>query len=57
MVDLYLWVMWVDMDDLNDGLNCCGNEIKNDFYYLVEGYKVFGEWFVGVVCELIVENE
>ena len=34
---------WVDTDDLNDGLNRRGKEIKNDLHYSSEGYKVFGE--------------
>ena len=34
---------WVDIDDLNDGKNRRGKEIKDDLHYSGEGYKVFGE--------------
>ncbi len=34
---------WVNTDDLNDGKNRRGNEIKDDLHYSAEGYKVFGE--------------
>ena len=34
---------WVDTDDLNDGKNRRGKEIKDDLHYSGEGYKVFGE--------------
>ena len=34
---------WVDTDDLNDGRNREGKEIKDDLHYSVEGYKIFGE--------------
>ena len=33
---------WVDTDDLNDGLNRRGKEIKNDLHYSADGYKIFG---------------
>ncbi len=34
---------WVNTDDLNDGKNRRGKEIKDDLHYSAEGYKVFGE--------------
>jgi len=34
---------WVDTDDLNDGKNRRGKEIKNDLHYSVNGYKTFGQ--------------
>ncbi len=34
---------WVDTDDLNDGKNRKGKEIKDDLHYSADGYVVFGE--------------
>ncbi len=34
---------WVNTDDLNDGQNRKGKEIKDDLHYSGEGYKIFGE--------------
>ena len=34
---------WVDTDDLNDGKNRKGREIKDDLHYSSEGYRIFGE--------------
>lgn len=34
---------WVDTDDLNDGKNRKGKEIKNDLHYSAEGYVTFGK--------------
>ncbi|MBT3635695.1 MAG: acetyl xylan esterase [Opitutae bacterium] len=36
---------WVDTDDLNDGKNRRGKEIKNDLHYSAEGYKTLGKRF------------
>lgn len=33
---------WVDTDDLNDGKNRRGKDIKNDLHYSAEGYKTLG---------------
>ncbi|MDF1815810.1 MAG: sialate O-acetylesterase [Verrucomicrobiales bacterium] len=33
---------WVDTDDLNDGKNRRGKEIKNDLHYSADGYVTFG---------------
>jgi hypothetical protein len=35
----------VDTDDLNDGKNRRGKEIKNDLHYSAEGYKTLGKRF------------
>ena len=34
---------WVDTDDLNDGKNRKGKEIKDDLHYSAEGYVTFGK--------------
>ncbi|MBP84587.1 MAG: acetyl xylan esterase [Verrucomicrobiales bacterium] len=34
---------WVDTDDLNDGKNRRGKEIKDDLHYSDKGYRIFGE--------------
>ncbi|MEZ6142922.1 MAG: sialate O-acetylesterase [Zavarzinella sp.] len=44
---------WVDTDDLNDGKNKSGKEIKNDLHYSVEGYRILGERFATKSIELI----
>jgi hypothetical protein len=36
---------WVDTDDLNDGKNRKGAEVKNDLHYSVDGYKILGQRF------------
>ena len=36
---------WVDTDDLNDGKNRRGKDIKNDLHYSAEGYKTLGKRF------------
>ena len=33
---------WVDTDDLNDGKNRRGKDIKDDLHYSAEGYKTLG---------------
>ena len=44
---------WVDTDDLNDGKNKQGKQIKNDLHYSVEGYKTLGKRFADSAIELI----
>jgi hypothetical protein len=44
---------WVDTDDLNDGKNRFGKQIKDDLHYSVEGYKSLGERFAKKAIELI----
>jgi hypothetical protein len=36
---------WVDTDDLNDGKNRKGKDIKDDLHYSAEGYKTLGRRF------------
>ena len=47
---------WVDTDDLNDGKNRKGRQIKNDLHYSVEGYKTLGKRFAEKSIELIKNN-
>ncbi|GAB5554364.1 MAG: sialate O-acetylesterase [Saprospiraceae bacterium] len=44
---------WVNTDDLNDGLNQRGEEIKNDLHLSEEGYALLGERFAKAAIELI----
>ncbi|MEI6647541.1 MAG: sialate O-acetylesterase [bacterium] len=44
---------WVDTDDLNDGLNAKGIEIRNDLHYSVAGYKLLGERFAEKAIALV----
>ncbi len=48
---------WIDTDDLNDGLNQTGKEIKNDLHMSVEGYKIMGKRFADKAIELINQNK
>lgn len=47
---------WVDTDDLNDGLNEKGKEIKDDLHYSVKGYTLLGKRFAEKSIELIKKN-
>jgi len=47
---------WVDTDDLNDGKNKTGMQIKNDLHYSVEGYKTLGKRFATKSIGLIKNN-
>lgn len=47
---------WVDTDDLNDGKNKRGQQIKDDLHYSVEGYKTLGRRFADKSIELIKNN-
>lgn len=47
---------WVDTDDLNDGKNRKGEEIKNDLHYSAEGYKTLGKRFAEKSIVLIKKN-
>ena len=47
---------WVDTDDLNDGKNRQGQEIRNDLHYSVEGYRTLGKRFAESAIELIRKN-
>lgn len=44
---------WVDTDDLNDGKNRKGKQIKDDLHYTVEGYRTLGRRFAEKSIELI----
>ncbi len=44
---------WVDTDDLNDGINRNGKQIKNDLYYSKDGYIILGERFANSAIRLI----
>lgn len=44
---------WVNTDDLNDGVNSTGNEIKNDLHMSVKGYEVLGKRFAEKSIQLI----
>ena len=47
---------WVDTDDLNDGLNKKGKEIKDDLHYSVKGYTLLGKRFADKSIELIKKD-
>lgn len=47
---------WVDTDDLNDGFNRNGKEIKNDLHMSVDGYKIMGARFAEKSIQLIKSN-
>lgn len=44
---------WVDTDNLNDGKDKRGKEIKDDLHYSVEGYKTLGQRFADKAIALI----
>ena len=44
---------WVDTDDLNDGKNRRGREIKDDLHYSAEGYKELGRRFAAKAIALV----
>jgi carbohydrate esterase-like sialic acid-specific acetylesterase len=48
---------WVNTDDLNDGFNRNGKEIKNDLHMSAKGYKTMGERFASKSIELIQKNK
>lgn len=45
--------VWVNTDDLNDGLNRKGKQIRNDLHYSAEGYKILGKRFAESALKLI----
>ncbi len=47
---------WVDTDDLNDGKDREGKEIKNGLHYSAEGYKTLGKRFAQESIKLIKMN-
>lgn len=48
--------VWVDTDDLNDGLNQKGKDVKNDLHYTVEGYRILGQRFAEKAIQLIATS-
>lgn len=44
---------WVNCDDLNDGLNAKGQEIKNDLHMTPAGYVTLGQRFAEKAIQLI----
>lgn len=44
---------WVNTDDLNDGVNREGKEIKNDLHMSAEGYVIMGKRFADKSIQLI----
>ena len=48
---------WINTDDLNDGLNRKGKEIKDDLHMSAQGYVFMGERFADVAIELIKKGE
>ena len=49
--------VWIDTDDLNDGLNRKGKKIENDLHYSAEGYKTFGKRMAEAAIELVRNRE
>jgi hypothetical protein len=47
---------WVDTDDLNDGVNRAGKQIKDDLHYSAQGYVTFGERLAQKAIALIEKN-
>ncbi len=47
---------WVDTDDLNDGLNKKGKQIKDDLHYSVKGYELLGKRFADKAIALIKKH-
>lgn len=47
---------WINTDDLNDGYNRQGKEIKNDLHMSAEGYRIMGQRFADKSIELIHAN-
>ncbi len=44
---------WINTDDLNDGFNKHGKEIKNDLHMSVKGYDMMGKLFAEKSIELL----
>ena len=44
---------WVSTDDLNDGLNRKGKQIKDDLHYSAEGYKELGRRFAEACLKVV----
>ena len=48
---------WINTDDLNDGLNREGKEVKNDLHLSAEGYVIMGKRFADKSIKLIETNK
>ena len=48
---------WINTDDLNDGFNRNGKEIKDDLHMSAEGYITMGERFANKAIQLIKSNK
>ena len=48
---------WVDTDDLNDGVNAKGQEIKDNLHYSVKGYDLLGQRFAEQAIRLVHAND
>ena len=47
---------WINTDDLNDGVNRQGKEIKDDLHMSAEGYITMGKRFADKAIQLIKTN-
>lgn len=47
---------WVDTDDLNDGKNRKGLDVRNDLLYSAEGFRLLGERFAARAIALIKQQ-
>lgn len=47
---------WMNTDDLNDGVNRKGEEIKNDLHMSADGYEIMGRRFAEKAI-LLIENQ
>jgi hypothetical protein len=48
--------VWIDTDDLNDGVNRRGKQIQDDLHYSAEGYKTFGRRMADAAIDLIKKH-
>jgi glyoxylase-like metal-dependent hydrolase (beta-lactamase superfamily II) len=48
---------WVDSDDLNDGVNRNGKEIRNDLHMSANGYIILGDRFANSAIRLIKKTK
>jgi len=48
---------WINTDDLNDGVNRGGKEIKNDLHMAEVGYEIMGKRFADKSIQLIAKNK
>jgi lysophospholipase L1-like esterase len=44
---------WVDTDDLNDGVNRRGEEIRDDLHMSADGYVILGKRFADTAITYI----